>query len=117
MSKPYRYRLRPSYSTEDLLLEFIFESSDADFVKDLFNALESINPKVDSFEDVWMNDEILLNVNSNKGNFLFSKDIWDFAFIMAKENQQCIIAINDILGKNPLFKKEEIDFEDYKKLD
>ncbi len=107
--------MRPAYGSPKLLLEFIFDSSDKEFVIDLFKTIENVHPKVDSVEDLWMNDEILLHVNSDKGSFLFSKDVWDMAFIMADENQQCILSINEILNNSSLFKKEEVDFEEYKK--
>lgn len=114
MGKPYKYHLRPGYGSDELLLEFILDSSDIQFGKDLLETLQSINPKIDSVEDLWMNDEILLQVSSDKGAFLFSKDIWDFAFITAENNQACIEHIDLVLSKSDLFKKEDVNFEDYK---
>ena len=96
-------------------MEF-FESLDSTFVNDLFNSLESIHPKVESSEDLWVNDEVLLHVSSDKGQFLFSRDIWGFGFIMAENNQACILAINEILMKSQDFRKEEVDFDKYKNI-
>ena len=114
MGKTYKYRLRPGYGSDKLLLEFLLASTDTEFDKDLFSALKDMNPKVDTVEDIWMNDEVLLHVSSDKGTFTLSKDIWDFAFIMAENNQHCIKFIDEILTKSNLFEKEEVNFEDYK---
>ena len=95
-------------------MEFLLASTDNEFDKDLFAALRGINPKVDTVEDLWMNDEVLLHVSSDKGVFTLSKDIWDFAFIMAENNQPCIKLIDEVLNNNNLFEKEEVNFEDYK---
>ncbi len=113
LGKPYTYHLRPDYGSNKLLLEFVLDSSDTEFGRDLLTTLKDLNPKVDSFEDLWMNDEVLLNVSSDKGAFLLSKDVWDFAFIMAENNQSCIILIDEILNNTGLFKKEDVDFENY----
>jgi hypothetical protein len=99
-----------------LLLEFILENSDTEFAKDLLTTLKDINPQADSVENLWMNDEVLLHVSSDQGSFLFSKDISDFAFIMAENNQSCINLIDRILSNSYLFHKEEVNFEKYKTL-
>ncbi|MBB1287422.1 hypothetical protein HRH25_23815 [Flavisolibacter sp. BT320] len=114
MRKPYKYHLRPGYGSDELLLEFLLASTDTEFDKDLFAALKDINPKVDTVENLWMNDEVLLHVSSDKGTFTLSKDIWDFAFIMAENNQHCIKLIDEILTGHNLFEKEEVNLKDYK---
>ncbi len=77
-------------------------------------ALGSINPNFESFEDIWMNDEVIFTVDSDQGQILLSKDIWDLVFVMAEDNQSCILFIDKILSNNSIFKKEEVDFNDYK---
>jgi hypothetical protein len=114
LRKPYKYRLRPEYCSEKLLLEFFLDNNDTEFGKTLFSTLQDINPKVDTIEDLWMNDEVLLNVSSDKGYFTLSKDIWGFAFIIAENNQHCIDLIDKILNKSSLFEKEVVDFENYR---
>lgn len=113
---PYKYRLRPGYGSDKLLLEFLLTNTDTEFNKDLFTTLKDLNPTADKVEDLWMNDEVLLQVSSYKGAFTLSKDIWDFAFIMADNNQHCINLIDEILCKSSLFEKEEVDFENYRNL-
>jgi hypothetical protein len=114
MGKLYKYYLRPGYGSDKLLLEFLLDSSDTKFDKDLLTTLKDINPKVNTVEDFWMNEEILLQVSSDKGSFLLSKYVWDVAFIMAEENQSAIEYIDEILSNSNLFDKEEVDFGEYK---
>lgn len=116
MGQLYKYRLRPGYGSDKLLLEFFLNDTDTEFDKILFITLKDINLKVDTVEDLLMNDEVLMHVSSDKGAFTISKDIWGFAFIMAENNQPCIDLLDGILSKSELFQKEEVDFENYKSL-
>ncbi|GGH69712.1 hypothetical protein HNQ91_002865 [Filimonas zeae] len=111
---PYKYRLRPAYGSDKLLLEFSIDKPDGKFEKALFSALESIHPVIEDIADLWMNDEVLLTVATDRGSFLYSKDIWGFAFIMAEENQDCILKIDAILNTSSFFQKEEVDYGMYK---
>ena len=114
MRVPYKYYVRPAYGSTELLLQFNLNSTDTEFIKDLFDALTSIDPRVNSLQELWMNGEILLHIHSAIGDFCISRDIWDFAFVTAEENQPCIMVINQILEQSPLFIREEVDFESYK---
>ena len=87
-----------------------------EFEKDLFTTLHDLNPKVDTVEDLWMNDEVLMRVTTDYGKFALSKDIWGFAFIVAENNQHCISLIDGVLRNSSLFEKEEVDFKDYNHL-
>lgn len=109
MDTPYRYRLRPGYGSDKWLLEFFLDSADGEFENTLFTALHVLNPSLEEIQDLWMNNEILMSVCCDQGSFLLSKDIWGFAFIMADDNQQCVLAIEEILSKNDHFRKEEVD--------
>jgi len=97
-------------------LEFFLDSSDSDFTNDLLATLSDINPKIDAVEDLWMNDEMILQISSNQGAFCLSRDIWGFAFIMAKNNQLAIKRIDEALSRSALFEKEEVDFDNYKNI-
>jgi hypothetical protein len=116
LGKPYTYRFRPGYGSDKLLLEFILDSTDVEFDKHLLTTLEDISPVIESVEELWMNDEVLLSITSTHGAFSLSKDIWGFAFLMAEENQSCLKLIDDILSNNSLFEKEEVDFKNYESL-
>jgi hypothetical protein len=110
----YKYYFRPGYSSQDLLIEIFSGVEDECFLTDLMDVLSEINPEVESINDLWMNDEVLMEISSDLGFFSISKDIWDFAFIMADDNQECLNSINLILQKNKNFQKVEVDFENYK---
>ena len=115
VSSIYKYYLRPAYGSKNLLLEFFIGSPETNFQDDLFLALESLALNIESVEDAFLSDSIVLHINSNKGKFLICKDVWGYVIIMAPDNQPCIILINDILNKSNRFEKEEVDFENYKK--
>jgi hypothetical protein len=110
----YKYRLRPEFGSKSLILEFVNGVEKGVFGRNLFDALKEINPKHEEREDLWLNDEVLCTVNSDLGQFTLSKDIWGFAFIMANDNQSCILQINNLLLNDNRFEKIEIDFDDFK---
>jgi hypothetical protein len=110
----YKYYLRPGYKSQNLLIEIFSGAEDEYFLTDLLDSISEINPKVDKMNDLWMNDEIEIEVSSDIGSFFISKDIWDLAFIMSDNNQECINKINLILLKDKNFHKVEVNFEDYK---
>ncbi|MEP6805474.1 MAG: hypothetical protein ABI892_13185 [Flavobacterium sp.] len=110
----YKYHLRPGYKSQELLIDIFSGAENEDFFPDFFDSIAAINPEVDTINDLWMNDEYLLDVKSDIGSFSISKDIWGFAFIMADENQECIHKISSILLQDENFEKIEVDFDDYK---
>jgi hypothetical protein len=110
----YKYNFRPAYKSQELLIEIFSGAENEDFLSDFLNAISEINPKVENIKNLWMNDEDLFEITSDSGFFLLSKDIWDLAFIMSEENQECIHKINSILSEDENFQKIEVNFEDYK---
>lgn len=109
----YNYRIRPGYGSEKLLIEFVKGVEKETFLTDLKEALSQIDLKFEEIEDLWVNNEILFHVNSSEGKFLLSKDLWDYAFIMADDNQECVKRIDVILSKDGNFIREEVDFSEY----
>ncbi len=109
----YEYHYRPGYGSKKLLIEFISGVERKTFGDDLLDALKAINAKITGKTNLWMNDEFVYGFASDKGAFSLSKDIWDYAFIMADTNQDCISAINKILAQDERFEKVEVDFEKY----
>ncbi|MHA3788420.1 hypothetical protein ACX0HA_09445 [Flavobacterium hauense] len=101
----YKYYKRPCYGSDDLLIEFISGPEEVNFISDLFATLSGFNPKIKDLVDAWYNDEVLLHVQTDIGGFVFSKDIWDFAFIMVENNNAIIDHIDDVLSKNHLYEK------------
>ncbi|MFH7003308.1 hypothetical protein [Flavobacterium bizetiae] len=109
----YKYHLRPEYKSQKLLIEIFSGVENEDFFSEFFDSIVEINPKVDRINDLWMNDEYILDIKSDIGSFSISKDIWDLAFIMT-ENQECLNQINLLLLKDQNFQKIEVNFDDYK---
>lgn len=109
----YKYHLRPEYKSQKLLIEIFSGVKNEDFFSEFFDSIVEINPKVDRINDLWMNDEYILDIKSDIGSFSISKDIWDLAFIMT-ENQECLNQINLLLLKDQNFQKIEVNFDDYK---
>lgn len=103
----YTYIVRPGYGSDELLIEFINGPEKQSFFTDLKTALDKLDLIIESTEDIWMNDEIFLNITSNVGKFILSKDIWDLAFIMAEENQEAIKSIDQQLNNNKLFNRKK----------
>lgn len=110
----YKYYFRPSYKSEELLLDFFDGAENESFVSDFLNAISELNPKMIDILDLWMNDEVVMTYDSEVGKFTLSKDIWGFGFVMAENNQDGLKQINSILEKTEIFEKVEVDFERYK---
>ena len=109
----YKYHLRPEYKSQKLLIEIFSGVENENFFTEFFDSIVEINPKVGRINDLWMNDEYILDIKSDIGSFSISKDIWDLAFIMT-ENQECLNQINILLLKDQNFQKIEVNFDDYK---
>lgn len=110
----YKYHYRPEYGSNRLLIEFITGVENKGFDNDLFDAINEIEPILIEEVELWLNDEILYIIKSNLGQFTLSKDIWNFAFIVANDNQDCIFKINNLLLSDNRFEKVEVDFNDFK---
>lgn len=110
---PYKYKLRPGYKSKALLIEFFSGVEKDVFEMDINLALSEIEPEMIKAEDLWMNDEVLYFYNSKIGTYTLSKDNWNNAFITSEENQNGIIAIEQLLMKSQKFEKIEVDFDEY----
>lgn len=109
----YKYKLRPAYKSKELLIEIFSGVENEDFVNDFKQTLIEIEPELIKKEDVWVNDEILYHFNSNIGKYTMCSSNWDIVFINAEDNQNGIIAIEQLLLKNPKFEKIEVNFDEY----
>ena len=100
----YNFNYRKGYGSQEYLIEiFNFETLPGfrtrqitDFLDYLLNALKEISPKTIGVNNVWMNDEIWIEINTNYGKITVSVDIWDMIFIMPEENR-CIEKIYELL--------------------
>lgn len=107
------YCLRPAYKSKELLIEFVKDPENEKFIKELSKALAPLNMMPSSVQDLWMNDEVLLEFQSEMGSFLLSIDNWGLAFITNNRNEQLIRRIDELLSKSPAFEKRWVDFKEY----
>lgn len=114
MNKPYKYKLRPGYGSSELLIEFCNIEQPENFIKKLISILKNHEFQFKGTTDVWMNDEILIHLESSNGKVIISKDIYDFIFILGENNQKDIKKIDSILRQSDLFEKEIVDYSNYK---
>jgi hypothetical protein len=105
MDTQYRYITRPAEETGNLIIEITDLPENKDFVKQLIRSFEGINIQVINYEDLWMNDEIVLNASSDIGPFTIYRDAGDRYYVTANDNPGIIPALDQILQQNPLFKK------------
>lgn len=110
----YQYYFRPAYKSEELLIDIFGGAESESFNSDFLNTIAILKPTMTDILDLWMNDEVLMNFDSEIGSFTLSKDIWGLAFITAEHNQEGLSKINSILENSELFEKVEVDFENYK---
>ncbi|WP_430906225.1 hypothetical protein [Maribacter sp. 2-571] len=108
------YKLRPAYGSENLLIEF-GTADDGEYL--LFEIMKLLS--MHGFEqqgkiDLWMNDEILVVMCSQNGRVTLSLDVWGSIYILANNNQQDIRRIDTLLQNTKKFKKESVDFDQYR---
>jgi hypothetical protein len=109
----YTYHYRPGYGSQQLLIEIYSGTEKEDFMTDLFIALAELHPEIIRQTEVWINDEILLEIKTDLGEVTLSRDIWDLVFILAENNQPCLSKINELLAAHEKFTKVEVDFKNY----
>jgi len=102
----YKYTIRKGHNSQELLIEFSISDDEKLFTDFLIQALKPLNANVKESTDLWMNDEVILTIRSDIGQFDLSIDNWGFAFIMAENNQAAIPQIDMCLNSNDLFVKE-----------
>lgn len=110
----YQYRYRPGYGSSKFLIEFANGVEDPDFFATFMEAIGELKPIVTGSADLWMNDEFQLHFTSMAGPFTFSKDVWNFAFVEADNNQACVGKVDALLSANKHFERLDINMEDYK---
>ena len=98
----HKYYYRKAYRPGASLLEFFKGTGREGFFDSVFAALSSIHPTVKGVEELWMNNEVVFNVNSDLGSFILSKDLNDLSFIMADKNTP-IEKIEQLLAQHPQF--------------
>ena len=110
----YTYKYRPEYGSDNYLLEFNIGPDNKIFISDLTNSLIEIKPTFEIVDELFVFDEIHMEMKSEIGLFDLWIDSWGLSFIMSEENQEGIKIINSILSKNMNFESIEVDKESYK---
>jgi hypothetical protein len=114
MKREYSYKLRPAYSSADLLIEFENTGDSEIFLPYLLDLLQNNGFQRKETVDVWMNDEIWIVFSSDNGKIILSHSIWDIIFITGEHNQKDILRIDKILLDSGKFDKLKVNFDDYK---
>lgn len=100
-----KYYYRTAYNSGVAAIEF-FQGTERDgFFRTVFTALSSVHPMVKNIREMWKNDEMIVHVDSDLGDFIVSKDIYDLSSIISRRNAGCIEKIDQILAANPMFQK------------
>ncbi len=113
MCPNYTYKLRPGYGSSNLLIEFGIPEDADYFLFELMKLLSESGFKSNGKIDLWMNDEILIDMRSSNGNLTLSLNSWGMLFIMGNHNQKDILRIHKLLSIHPDFRKEEVDYSLY----
>jgi hypothetical protein len=119
MADPIRFRVRPGYHSENLLVEFCADNRAADFpdVAELLRqALRSQRKKHPSFDEANIAmtlDRFIGFWSYPGGTYEIDDDIWGL-FVRAEENNRQVIAeVERALLATGQFVKEDVDFADY----
>ncbi len=111
--KEFSYKIRPGYGSDELLIEFDRTGATNIFIPWLLDLLSKNGFKFGKIPDIWVNDEINLQLKSKNGSVTFNRDIYDLIFILGDKNQQDILRIDEILINSGKFHKVKVDFDDY----
>ena len=109
-SQAHAYKVRPGYGTNKLLIQFGPSPSDEQFIKDLVSVLKGSGVLPKSKENL-----VVLTIqhfDSPAGPFEIHDDGY-FIFIHADTNQKAIHFLDRILQESGLFRKEQVNFDDY----
>jgi hypothetical protein len=100
----YRYIVRNAADSGKPLIEFLDLPENRKFITSLIQAFTVINFEVINYDDLWMNDEIIIKANSSLGEFSIFRDAKDYYFI-ASDNLDSILKLDKLLAQNNLFER------------
>lgn len=112
----YKYRTRPGYGSKKLLIEFMTDTGNEEFVNTFKSVLLKHNIKVKYNEELLFTGQINYTMLSDAGEFDIVTDNWGCLFIHAENNQNVISYLENIFSQEESFIKEIVNFEDYKKI-
>ncbi len=111
----FSYKLRPVYNGHELLLEFNGYERPDELQRALFQLLEAEGFQSTGVNDLWMNDEAIIRFRSENSEIEFSRNNWDFIFLLGNDNQTDIHRLDELLSADPRFRKEEVNDWEYRK--
>ncbi len=109
----YRFKIRPAYNSSEMLIDFSIDEADDVFFGILYGALQGINPSKIDLKDLWVEEDVTLQCDSDLGKFEIVSDIYDLVFITANDNQKVILKIGELLSDHDAFIRQEDDASVY----
>lgn len=109
----YRFKVRPGYNSPAMLIDFSLDEADDVFFGTLYGALQGINPSKIDLTDLWADEDVTLQCDSDLGEFEIVSDIYDLVYITANDNQKVILEIGELLSNHDAFIKQQYDTSVY----
>ncbi|BCE01496.1 hypothetical protein TYM08_P1559 [Marinicellulosiphila megalodicopiae] len=109
----YKFKIRPGYKSSNLLIDFTIDNADDLFFGTLYDALSPLNISELDLTDLWVNDEIIFQCNSDLGRFEITRDFYDLVFILAENNQRVIKKISELLSNHKSFSNQSFNSSEY----
>jgi len=110
-----KYRVRPGYGSSKLLVEFLSDSTDKQFLDDLRTVFSTNGVKAKQTENLVFLSRTELD--SPAGRFTVDHDEWSMVWVFADNNQDAIHFVDRILSGSGKFRKVEVDFKEYAQQD
>ena len=107
----YRFRVRPGYGSDKLLVEFMSDSTDAPFVEALRSVFSANGVESErKVQSIFHHESFM---HSSAGPFVVVHDEWCQIWVHADDNQAAISFVDGILVASGRFEKEAVDFRQY----
>lgn len=106
-SEIFKYKYRKGSDKSNIwLIEFCKIQNSDRLIGEILKILEQANFKSGEVEEIWMNDELLINANSEEGGIIISRDVYDLVYILPKnENNYTIKEVEKELKRSDKFKR------------
>ena len=111
MQAQHTYQLRPGYGSKELLLEFTSSNDFKLVVKNILEVFDKLN-LIQKNEELLLDDQLIHFIGQN-GEVTLNIDNWENIFILCGKNQKDILLIDKALDNSSLFKKQQVNFENY----
>jgi hypothetical protein len=99
----HKYYYRKAYNSGEALIEFVKGTESDGIFSNVFSALSSVHPSISNICELWKNNEMIVDVNSDLGHFLLQKDVNNHSRIVFRRNAGSIDKIDQLLAASPMF--------------